>query len=163
MVIVIMGASGAGKTTIGRALAVALGWRYVEGDEAHPAHNVEKMRAGVPLTDADRGPWIAALHIVIARALDRREQTVVACSALKARYRDALRGDRHPVRYVHLRASEAVLRHRLEARGAHFFNPALLDDQLATLEEPDPAHALILDATAQPEHILSAIRHEFGV
>jgi gluconokinase len=163
MVIVIMGASGAGKTTIGRALAVELGWRYVEGDEAHPARNIEKTHEGVPLTDADRKPWLAALHNVIARSLDRREHAVVACSALKARYRDALRGDRHPVRFVYLGASAEVLRRRLEARAAHFFNPALLQDQLATLEQPHPADTLILDACAPPEQILSAIRHEFGV
>src|SRR5258705_11743626 len=124
MVMVIMGASGAGKTTIGRALAAELGWRYVEGDEVHSARNIEKMRAGTPLTDADRTPWLAALHAIIARAIDRREHTVVACSALKARYREALRGDLHPVRFVFLRAPAAVLHHRLELRGSHFFNPS---------------------------------------
>ena len=163
MVIVIMGASGSGKTTIGRALAVELGWRYVDGDEAHSASNIAKMRAGIPLTGADRNPWLAALHALIARAIERREHTVVACSALKARYRDALRGDLHPVRFVFPRAPAAVLQHRLEARGPHFFNPSLLQDQLATLEEPDPAEALILDATAPLEDNLSAIRREFGV
>jgi gluconokinase len=163
MVIVIMGTSGAGKTTIGRSLAVELGWHFVEGDDAHPARNIAKLRAGVPLSDADREPWLAALHAVMARALERREGAVVACSALKARYRATLRGDLARVRFVYLQASAAVLRQRLEGRGPHFFNPSLLQDQLATLEDPDPDEALILDATSPPEQILSAIRHEFGV
>ena len=163
MVIVIMGASGAGKTTVGRALAVELGWPYVEGDEVHSARNIEKMRAGTPLTDDDRVPWLGALHAIIAHAIGRREQAILACSALKARYRQALRGDLRSVRFVYLRASAAVLQHRLDARGSHFFNPALLQDQLATLEEPDAAEALILDATAPPEDSLSAIRRDLGV
>ncbi|HWF83198.1 MAG TPA: gluconokinase [Vicinamibacterales bacterium] len=163
MVIVIMGASGAGKTTVGHALAVELGWRYVEGDDAHPARNVAKMRAGVPLNDADREPWLAALHAIIARAIDRREHMVVACSALKARYRDRLRGDRRTVRFVYLRAAPAALQRRLAQRTSHFFSPALLQSQLATLEEPDEHEALVMDAAWPPERILSAIREAFGV
>ncbi len=161
MVIVIVGVPGAGKTTIGRSLAVELGWRFVEGDDLHPRANVDKMRAGLPLTDADRAPWLAALHAIVARAIDRREHTVAACSALKERYHEALRGNLRTVRFVYLRASPAVLRHRLANRRGHCFNGALLDDQLQTLEEP--ADALTLDATCPPEAIRSAIRDEFGV
>jgi gluconokinase len=163
MIIVIMGVSGAGKTTVGHALAVELGWRFIEGDDAHPAGNVEKMRAGVPLTDADRAPWLATLHAAIARAIDRREQTVIACSALKARYREQLRGDLRTVRFVYLRAAPAVLRRRLAERRAHFFNPALLDSQLESLEEPDEEDALIVDGAWPPERILGTIREAFGV
>jgi gluconokinase len=163
MVIVIMGVSGAGKTTVGRALAVELGWAYVEGDDAHPAANVAKMHAGVPLDDADRAPWLAALHIILARAIDRREHAVVACSALKARYREQLRGELRTVRFVYLRAAPAVLRRRLADRASHFFNPALLQSQLDALEEPDERDALIVDGAWPPERILGTIREAFGV
>jgi gluconokinase len=161
MVIVIMGAAGAGKTTIGRALAAELGWRFVEGDEAHPRRNIEKMHAGIPLTDADREPWLATLHAIAARAGSRREHVIIACSALKERYRVTLRGDLHPVRFVYLCATEAVLRHRLAERESHFFNPALLATQLIALEEP--ADALVVDATWPADRILAAIRYAFGV
>ena len=158
-----MGVSGAGKTTVGHALAVELGWRFVEGDDAHPARNVEKMHAGIPLDDADREPWLAALHAIIARAIDRREHTIVACSALKARYRERLRGDLRTVRLVYLRAEPAVLRRRLAGRPAHFFNPGLLQSQFDALEEPDTNDALMVDAAATPERILGTIREALGV
>jgi gluconokinase len=163
MVIVIMGVSGAGKTTVGHALAVELGWRYLEGDDAHPARNVAKMHAGLPLNDADREPWLAALHAAIARAVDRREHTIVACSALKATYRARLRGDRRTVRFVYLRAEPALLQRRLAARTSHFFNPTLLQSQIDTLEEPDEHDALVVDAAWPPEQILAVIREAFGV
>jgi gluconokinase len=163
MVIVIMGAAGAGKTTVGRSLAVELGWRFVEGDDAHPQRNVEKMHAGHALTDADRAPWLAALHAIIAHALDRREHTIVACSALKAQYRQTLRGDLHPVRFVYLRAPAALLQQRLAERTAHFFDPALLPSQLRALEEPNADDALTVDAASPPEAVLAAIRREFGL
>src|SRR5512146_128367 len=98
MVIIVMGAAGAGKTTIGRAFAAELGWPFVEGDEFHPAGNVRKMHAGVPLTDADRAPWLRRLAEVIARAVERRESIVLACSALRQSYRDVLRNDHRAVR-----------------------------------------------------------------
>jgi gluconokinase len=161
MVIVIMGTAGAGKTTIGRALAVELGWRFVEGDEAHPRRNIEKMHAGIPLTDADREPWLAALHAIVARAIDRREHAIIACSALKERYRVTLRGDLHPVRFVYLRATEAALQRRLAERESHFFNPALLATQFMALEEP--ADALVVDATWSADRIVGAIRYDLGV
>jgi len=163
MVIVIMGVSGAGKTTIGRALAVELGWPFVEGDSVHPARNVEKMHAGIPLTDADREPWLDALHAIIARAVDRREHTIVACSALKARYRDRLRAGLRTVRFVYLRADPATLRRRLAERPSHFFNPTLLPSQFEALEEPGADDALIIDGAAAPERILGTIREAFGV
>lgn len=161
--IVLMGAAGAGKTTIGRALAAELGWPCVEGDDLHPARNVEKMRASTPLTDDDRAPWLAALHATIARTLGRRDHLVLSASALKRRYRDILRGSLRLVRFVYLEAQEAELLRRLSSRGDHFAGPALLASQLAALEEPSTNEALTVDATWTPERILGAIRAEFGV
>lgn len=156
-----MGVAGSGKTLVGRALAAELGWRFVEGDDYHPQANVSKMREGHALDDVDRAPRLAALHGVIARAIDRREHLVVACSALKERYRETLRGGLHPIRFTHLAADAATLRKRLESRHGHFAGSALLESQLAALEAP--TDAFTVDATCPPERILPAIRHEYGV
>lgn len=156
-----MGVAGSGKTTIGRALANSLGWPFVDADDYHSRENIARMRRGLPLTDADRVPWLAALHGVIARALDRRESLVLACSALKERYRVALAGGLRTVRFVYLTAPEAVLRDRLANRTDHFARPNLLDSQLATLEPP--ADALEIDATLPVDQIVVRIRREFGL
>ena len=161
MVVVLIGAAGAGKTTVGRALADALGWRFVDGDDFHSPAAITKMRAGAALTDADRVPWLASLHQVIAIAIDRREPLVVACSALRARYRERLHGDLRTVRFAYLKADEATLRRRLTERAGHFAGPALITSQLATLEEPH--EGLTIDATQPPESIVAAIRYEFGL
>ena len=158
-----MGAAGAGKTTIGGALAAELGWRFIEGDEYHPPSNVAMMQAGMPLTDEDRAPWLAALAQAVARALDRREHVVITCSALKARYRLVLRNAHRNIRFVYLKAHENLLQERLSQRGAHFFNPALVHSQLAALEEPDDELTVTIDAALPPEVILGTIRREFGV
>jgi gluconokinase len=158
-----MGAAGAGKSTIGSALAAALRWRLIEGDEYHSAAAVAKMRAGNPLTDADRAPWLAALHGVIATAIGRREPLVVACSALHARYRSVLRGDLHGVRFVYLKADDVTLRQRLQLRRGHFFGPALVTSQLAELEEPAEDQAVTIDATRPVAEIVDAVRYEFGI
>ena len=158
-----MGVSGAGKTTVGHALAVELGWRFVEGDDAHPAKNVRKMHAGIPLTDADREPWLASLHAIVAHAIDRREHTVMTCSALKRRYREQLRGGLRGVRFVYLRVALPLLERRLAERTSHFFNPALLRSQFDALEEPDDLEALVVDGSWPPERILGTIREAFGV
>jgi gluconokinase len=121
------------------------------------------MHAGVALTDADRAGWLAALHAVIATAIDRRESLVLACSALKRRYRDMLRDNLRGVRFVYLKADSATLRARLASRRAHFVAPELVDSQLAALEEPDDPLTLALDATCPPERLITTIRREFGV
>jgi gluconokinase len=163
VVIVLMGAAGAGKTTVGRTLAGELGWRFVEGDDLHPPEHIDRMRRGEPLTDRDRAQWLAALHVTMARAVDRREPLVVACSALKAHYREALGAGLRRIRFVYLQADRALLQRRLEQRTGHFAGPALLASQLAGLEEPGDPRAITVPAAGDPEAIVHAIRRELGV
>lgn len=147
MVVVIMGVSGAGKTTVGRALAEALGWPFYDGDDFHPTANIEKMRRGIPLTDADREPWLETLQLLIAQHLQTGRSAVVACSALKRSYRDTLRRAGPDIRFVHLAANYETIRQRLETRQGHFFDPVLLRSQFDDLQTPDAAEALTVDAT----------------
>ena len=156
-----MGAAGAGKTTVAQALARTLGWRFVEGDEYHSVEAVAKMRGGQALTDADRRPWLAALHAVIEAAVVRREPLVLTCSALHERYREVLRGTLRGVRFVFLKADAPTLRHRLTKRTGHFAGPALVASQLAALEEP--RDAVTIDATRPVEHIVAVARYELGL
>src|SRR5262249_18177733 len=158
-----MGVAGSGKTTVGHALAAELGWRFVDADDLHPAENINKRRAGIALTEADRAPWLAVIHAVIDRAIDRREHTVVACSALKAEYRDRMREGLRSVRFVYLKTPAAVLRRRLSERSSHFAGPSLLESQLLTLEEPSLDEALVVESTLRGEEILQTIRRDFGV
>jgi carbohydrate kinase (thermoresistant glucokinase family) len=167
LVVVVMGVSGSGKTTVGAMLAGRLGWPFAEGDEFHSAANVAKMRSGVPLTDDDRWPWLAA----IAGRIDawRREGRagVVACSALKRRYREILVGGRPDVRIVYLQGSRALIGDRLAARQGHYMPSALLDSQFAALEEPDPAERPITVAVGQPpeaivDEIVAALGRQEG-
>ena len=155
-----MGPAGCGKSTVGRALAFATGWPFVDGDDYHPPANVRKMRAGLPLTDADRAPWLATLHAILARAIDRREGLVLACSALKERYRNVLAGGLHPVRFVYLAGGKDLLHRRLENR-SHFAGAQLLESQLADLEEP--RDALVVDAAAPVDWIVATARRELGL
>jgi gluconokinase len=145
MVIVLMGVSGSGKTTVGVPLAQALGGEFVEGDDYHPPANVAKMRQGIPLDDADRRPWLEALSAEIGRWLAAGRTVVLACSALKRSYRTILRGGRAGVRFVHLKGNPSLIRARLAERRGHYMPASLLDSQLATLEEPQDAIVVAID------------------
>jgi gluconokinase len=163
-VIVVMGVSGAGKTTVGRALANELRWAFYEGDDFHPPRNVEKMAAAQPLTDEDRAPWLAALRRLIDDLLARGERAVVACSALRHQYRKRLtpEGQQHDaVKFVYLEVPVAVLRVRLRERLGHFMTEALLDSQLATLEPP--RNALPVDGTRSVEEIVREVLQGLGL
>jgi gluconokinase len=135
-VLVLMGVSGCGKTTIAKLLAADLGWAMLEGDDLHPAANVAKMHAGTPLTDEDRWPWLHAIADHIDTWRVGGQSGVVTCSALRRAYRDILVGERADVRIVYLKGDKALIAARLAARKGHFMPPGLLDSQFATLEEP---------------------------
>ncbi|MGH3730909.1 MAG: gluconokinase [Micromonosporaceae bacterium] len=152
--VVVLGVSGSGKTTVGLLLAARLGWRYVDADDHHPETSLEKMRAGVPLSDADRWPWLRTL----GRMLDGPAETVLACSALRRGYRDVLADGRPGVRFVYLAVAREVVAGRVSGRTGHFFPPALLDSQYAALEEPSPDEAaLTVDGTLPPAEIVTRI------
>jgi gluconokinase len=157
-VLVVMGVSGSGKTTIGQALARRLDFEFIEGDEFHSRANREKMHQGVPLTDADREPWLETLRSRMTALLSRNGNAVLTCSALRKSYRDRLR--MNGVRFVYLKVSEPVVRERLAKRRGHFFNPALLESQFATLEEP--RDALVVDADRPDLEVTQQIVHELG-
>lgn len=161
VVIIIMGVSGTGKSVVGRALAESLGWRFREGDDFHPAANIAKMSAGIPLTDADRAPFLTGIRNEIVDLLARGESAVIACSALKASYRDVLVVDPARVKLVHLTGSPELIRGRLAARRGHFMKAGMLDSQLAALETP--AGALSLDIAAPPEALVDEIRKAFAL
>ncbi len=135
-IVVVMGVCGCGKSSVGQGLADALGCRFIEGDQHHPEVNIVKMSAGIPLTDADREGWLAVLAGFIANADRANQPLVVACSALKRRYRDQLRGDSARVLFLHLDGDRALIAARMAARTAHFMPTALIDSQFADLEPP---------------------------
>lgn len=155
LVIIVMGVSGAGKTTIGQALAHAIGAEFHDADDYHPAANVEKMRAGVPLSEADRAPWLEALRAATDRWLTAPEPHVLACSALTAESRRRLGIDRRDVALVYLRATRALVEARMQQR-EHFMPASLAASQLATLEPP--VGAIEVDAAKRPEILVAQIR-----
>ena len=155
MIIVIMGVSGSGKTTVGRQLAAALHWEFSDADEFHSPPNVEKMKSGVPLTDKDREPWLRSIRDAIERWKRDEPGHVVACSALKKRYREALGRNDPDVRFIYLHGGFELISERLKSRKGHFFNPALLRSQFEALE--DPEDALVVDVSKEPQEIVSQI------
>jgi len=163
MIVVVMGVSGSGKTVVGQALAAALGWPFLEGDDYHPPANVAKMAAGVPLTDEDRGPWLDRLAAEMAKILGRGGHAVLACSALRQSYRDRLaRAARVPgdVRFVHLKSDYATIAARLAARRHRYMPASLLASQFATLEEPNDA--MVVDAGTAIADEVARIRDWLG-
>jgi gluconokinase len=162
-IIVIMGPAGAGKTTVGLALAQSLGWRFLDADDFHSPENVDKMHRGIGLTDADREPWLRAIHDALRHLYAQRVNAVLACSALREEYRRVIVPEESAVdvRFVYLHAPASVLRERLANRVGHYAGPQLLASQLDTLEEP--RDALWVDATCAPQEIVARIRLELGV
>jgi carbohydrate kinase (thermoresistant glucokinase family) len=162
MVIVLMGAAGAGKTTVGRLLSEELHWVFLDGDAVHPPENIAKMRSGVPLSDQDRRPWLEALRRLIAEWVTQNINGVVASSLLKQAHRvTVLTGLDPHAKLVYLRASQQVLYERLTARTGHFAGSALLDSQLTDLDEP--MDALVLDASQAPEQLVQIIRRTWNL
>lgn len=154
-VVVMMGVAGSGKTTIGRHLAEELGWSFYDADDFHPAANVDKMSRGIPLDDADRLPWLQVLRELIQGCLERGESAVLACSALKASYREHLLADER-VKLVYLKGDHALILERLRRRKGHYMKPEMLASQFAALEEPDPiSHH---DISLPPGDVVRTIR-----
>ena len=159
--VVVMGVSGCGKSTVGRALAGRLGLRFIEGDEWHPPRNVALMAAGTPLTDDDRRDWLHALAGQLAQAAAQGQGLVLSCSALKRRYRDQLRAAAPGLRFVHLHGSPDLLAARMATRPGHYMPPSLLPSQLEALEPPGPdENPILLDIALPPAALQAAIRHE---
>ena len=161
MVVIICGVAGSGKSVIGRLLAEELGWRFYDADDFHSPAHVEQMRRGVPLTDADRSPWLERLRGLIGQSLAQGEDAVLACSALKESYRQHLLvGD--GLRLVYLKGEYHLIAERLRRRRGHFMNPGLLRSQFEDLEEPG-GEAVVVELGASPRELVRAIRRGLGL
>jgi gluconokinase len=159
MIVLVMGPTGSGKTTIGSLLAQAFGWAFADGDSFHSVANIQKMSQGIPLNDADRAPWLKAIHDAMVSWVAEGKNVVLACSALKRQYRDELyRGPE--VRLVYLKGSYEMILHRLEARHGHFASESILASQFAILEEPEDA--IVVDVKGSPLEIVAEIRRRIG-
>jgi gluconokinase len=162
MIAILMGVTASGKTTVAQQLQKLTGWEYAEGDDYHSDANRKKMHAGTPLTDEDRAPWLASLNQVLLGWQQRGQSGILTCSALKQAYRDALAAGlpKDVWRFVLLQVPVEELKRRLAARKGHYMNPALLESQIATLEEP--RDALRVDATGAPAEIAQRILHQLS-
>jgi gluconokinase len=150
MVVLLMGTTGAGKTTVGKILAARLRWTFLDADDFHPQANIDKMHHGIPLTDADRLPWLEKIHTELLRQTQSGKNIVLACSALKQSYRDLLSSE-VDMRIVYLRGTYDVMRQRIELRHGHFAGEDILAGQFADLEEP--RNALVLDVSRSPQQL----------
>jgi gluconokinase len=157
MVVIVMGVTGSGKTTIGRLLAEQLGWQFADADDLHPAANIEKMRHGIPLTDEDRSPWLRRLRSEIDGCIAAGANVVLACSALKHSYRNELEAGPQ-VQFVYLKGSRELIAERLRGRHGHFAGEQILAGQFADLEEPK--YAVTVDISPTPEEIVGEIREK---
>jgi gluconokinase len=164
MIVVVTGVSGVGKTTVGERLAAELGWEFLDADDFHPPANVAKMRAGIALEEADRGPWLARLNAALRRRDAAGSDAVLACSALRREHRRRLLEDVPAATVVHLRADRDTIAGRLAGRRGHFMPPALLDSQLATEEPPGAGEAtVVVDAGGEPAAVVAAIRRRLAL
>jgi len=157
VIVVLMGVAGSGKTTIGQMLADAIPCPFLEGDSLHSEANIEKMSDGIPLTDADRAPWLSAIHARMLDVYNRGHSVVVGCSALKQSYRTVL-AEGLPLTWVYLKGSPELIRSRISHRTSHFMKVAMLASQFEALEEP--AEALVVDASESPDAIVERILSE---
>jgi gluconokinase len=163
-ILVVMGVSGCGKSTVGALLAERLGWAFAEGDDLHPPENIEKMRRGIPLSEADRRPWLRSVAEVIDRLQSEGSAGIITCSALRQRYREMLAYGRPHLRFLYLKGSRALIRRRLAQRLGHFMPPALLDSQFADLEEPGPDEPVIISSVnADPKSTTEKIVADLGL
>jgi len=160
MILIAMGVSGCGKTTIGEMLAQRLGCEFADADSFHSQANKDKMHKGIPLTDEDRSPWLKAIRVSIEEKLASGTTTVYACSALKRVYRDILRDGDNDVTFVYLKGTPELLKERIKTRKGHFFDPALLQSQLDTLEPPGPDEAIEADIATTPKEIVEKVLRE---
>jgi gluconokinase len=161
MIILVMGVSGSGKTTIGQLLAESLGWQFSDADSFHSPENIEKMRHGIPLTDVDRVPWLQALQTAIKTWLDHQTNVVLACSALRESYRKQLVLDGDRIHVIYLKGSHELIQQRLHQRHHHYMGENLLNSQFETLEEP--TNAVFIDIAQSPQAIVQSIRLQLNL
>ena len=155
-IILLMGVSGCGKTTIGRLLSESLSWPFYDGDDFQPKDNLNKMAQGLPLNDRDRRPWLMAMRSLLVSIRAKQGRAVLACSALKQDYRDLLSNGQDKLRWIYLKGEYAMLEERLKRRPGHFFKPGLLGSQFEILEEPEDA--MVVSVDMPPEAIVASIR-----
>ncbi|MGH2413366.1 MAG: gluconokinase [Brasilonema sp.] len=161
MIILVMGVSGSGKSTLGQLLADSLNWEFSDADAFHSLENIEKMRHGIPLNDLDRMPWLLALQQAIQQRLQENKNMVLACSALRASYREVLVLDEERVKLVYLKGSFELIQKRLQQRHGHFMSEKLLKSQFDALEEP--SGAITVDVSELPEVVVQEIRMSLGI
>jgi gluconokinase len=161
MILLVMGVTGSGKTTVGRLLAQRLGWLFLDADDFHPPQNIEKMKRGISLTDEDREPWLAAIHAALLKCAANNQDAVLACSALKQSYRERLASG-VDLRVCYLKGTYSEIKSRLESRSGHFAGEAILAGQFSDLEEP--RDALVLPVSNTPEEIVQEVlrKLQFG-